>query len=188
MIEILPYQNRWPAEFAQIAATLRSGLGPLALRIDHIGSTSVPGLDAKDVIDTQVTVGALSDEVKSALVALGFQQWDAFNDHQPPWADSSNPSDWDKFLFIQPKGQRRINVHVRVTGKANQRYPLLFRDYLRATPHAAEAYARLKRELARQLPDVGTYADTKDPAVDLISIAAEAWAKQTGWQLGPSDA
>ncbi len=53
MIEIVPYQTSWPAEFQEIALVLRRGLGGLALRIDHIGSTSVPGLPAKDIIDIQ---------------------------------------------------------------------------------------------------------------------------------------
>ena len=56
MIEIVPYQDRWPGEFAAIGRRLRSALGDAALRIDHIGSTAVPGLAAKDVIDVQVSV------------------------------------------------------------------------------------------------------------------------------------
>jgi GrpB-like predicted nucleotidyltransferase (UPF0157 family) len=60
MVEIIPYQSSWPFEFREIAATLRQGLGELASRIDHIGSTAVPGLAAKDVIDIQITVTELS--------------------------------------------------------------------------------------------------------------------------------
>jgi GrpB-like predicted nucleotidyltransferase (UPF0157 family) len=79
-------------------------------------------------------------------------------------------------------------VHVRIQAAANQRYPILFRDYLRAHPASAEAYAELKRRLAQHLADARTYPDVKDPAVDLIYLAAEAWAAATGWQQGPSDA
>lgn len=74
-----------------------------------------------------------------------------------------------------------MNVHVRVAGRPNQRYPLLFRDYLRAHADAAAAYARLKRRIADLGIDKGVYADVKDPACDLILIAAEGWAEQTGW-------
>jgi GrpB-like predicted nucleotidyltransferase (UPF0157 family) len=78
-------------------------------------------------------------------------------------------------------------THVRVPGRANQRYPLLFRDYLRAHPQTAEAYARLKRMLSEQLADPYLYPEVKDPAVDLIYLAAEEWADRTNWQPGPSD-
>ena len=59
MLEIVPYKRSWPSEFRKLASLLRQGLGDLALRIDHIGSTAVPGLAAKDVIDIQITVAAL---------------------------------------------------------------------------------------------------------------------------------
>ena len=60
-ITISAYNGRWPQEFNQIEKALSAALGPLALRIDHIGSTSVPGLGAKDVIDVQITVAALTE-------------------------------------------------------------------------------------------------------------------------------
>jgi GrpB-like predicted nucleotidyltransferase (UPF0157 family) len=75
-----------------------------------------------------------------------------------------------------------------VQGRANQRYALLFRDYLRAHPRSAAAYAELKRRLASNLADLRTYPDVKDPACDLIIVAAEDWADATGWMPGPSDA
>ncbi len=186
MVEIVPYQQRWPGEFASIAADLRRALGDLALRIDHIGSTSVPGLDAKDVIDIQVSVAALDDRIAPALTGIGLIQRAAYYDHIPPTVTESDGK-WEKLLFGRPPGQRRTNVHVRILGRGNQRYALLFRDYLRAHPASAEAYARLKRALAAQLPDIDAYADTKDPAVDLIWLAANDWAAATGWQAGPSD-
>ena len=78
-------------------------------------------------------------------------------------------------------------MHVRVRGRANQRYPLLFRDYLRTHPGPAGAYAELKRRLAEKLEDSGTYSEVKDPAVDLIYFAAEEWAETVGWAPGESD-
>ncbi len=74
MVEIIPYHESWPAEFQALAVILRQGLGALALRIDHIGSTAVPGLPAKDVIDMQITVAALEARVISAMTALGYTQ------------------------------------------------------------------------------------------------------------------
>jgi GrpB-like predicted nucleotidyltransferase (UPF0157 family) len=184
---IVPYQNSWPSEFAEIAARLRRGLGDLALRIDHIGSTSVSGLAAKNKIDIQITVAALDRELLSAILALGyFQPEGVMRDHRPPMAEGPD-TDWEKWYFRPPPGQRPTNIHVRVQGRANQRYALLFRDYLRTHPAMAEAYAELKRRLAQNLADPRTYPEVKDPAVDLIYLAAEDWAAATGWQPGPPD-
>jgi GrpB-like predicted nucleotidyltransferase (UPF0157 family) len=192
MIEIVDYQERWLEEFEVIAKQLRDGLGDLALRIDHIGSTSVPGLAAKDIIDVQVAVERLEPSLIPLLTRLGFEHppYDEdphhHADHQPPGYPTAK-DEWRKFFFHKPQ-PRKVNLHVRVAGKANQRYALLFRDYLRTHPASAEAYARLKRMLAANLANLDIYADVKDPACDLIAIAAEAWAKQTQWKANPSDA
>ncbi|MDD5371722.1 MAG: GrpB family protein [Anaerolineaceae bacterium] len=188
MITIIPYQEKWPGEFQRVALALRQALGTLALRIDHIGSTSVPGLSAKDVIDIQITVSALDDQVISVMTALGYTRPEGiWRDHRPPyWVGVE--TDWDKLFFKPPPGQRSTNTHVRVLGRANQRYALLFRDYLRAHPASAEAYAELKRRLAQNLAVSAMYPEVKDPAVDLIYFAAEDWAKATQWQPGLPDA
>jgi GrpB-like predicted nucleotidyltransferase (UPF0157 family) len=188
MVEIVPYKESWPADFREIASNLRRALGELALRIDHIGSTSVPGLAAKDVIDIQITVAALDERVISAMMALGYTRPEGiWRDHCPPNMTRLE-TEWEKWLFSPPAGQRRTHTHVRVQGRANQRYALLFRDYLRAHPATAEAYAELKRRLSQHLSDPSTYPEVKDPAVDLIYFAAEDWAAATDWQPGPSDA
>jgi GrpB-like predicted nucleotidyltransferase (UPF0157 family) len=188
MVEIIAYQTRWPFEFHEIAVGLRSGLGALALRIDHIGSTSVPGLAAKDVIDIQITVAALDDAIKTRMNALGYTQPEGiWQDHCPATVNAPKSS-WEKWFFNPPEGQRPTNTHVRVQGRANQRYPLLFRDYLREHSGAAGAYAELKERLAAHLGDQNTYPYVKDPAVDLIYFAAEEWAAAIGWHPGDSDA
>ncbi len=191
LIEIAPYDEGWPAEFRRIAAPLRAALGHAALRVDHIGSTSVPGLAAKNVVDIQVTVEALDDDKDkciAALTALGYRLVGrAARDHVPPgWPD--DPAEWRKLLFTQPEGMRRVNLHVREAGRANQRYALLFRDYLRVDGTARGAYRQIKEALARLHPDdPEAYYDVKDPACDLIISAAELWAASTGYELGPSD-
>lgn len=191
--EIVPYSPSWPAEFREIAAVLRASLGTRALRIDHIGSTSVPGLAAKNVIDMQVTVAALD----LPALAPGFERAGFLpspgqprHDHRPPGATGPD-DDWTKLYFrplLGAFGGRPINMHVRAAGRANQRYALLFRDYLRAHPSAASTYAELKRRLAALGLETAVYAEVKDPACDLIMQAAEPWASHVNWQPGPSDA
>jgi GrpB-like predicted nucleotidyltransferase (UPF0157 family) len=187
MIEIIDYQERWKEEFANIAQQLREALGGLALRIDHIGSTSVPNLAAKDIIDVQVTVARLEPSLIPLITNLGFEHppylgnYQYHDDHQPPGYPTAE-DEWLKYFFRKSQ-PRRVNLHVRVAGKANGRYALLFRDYLRSSPASAKAYAELKRGLAANLTDLATYSDVKDPACDLIAIAAEAWALQTNWQV-----
>jgi len=188
VIEIVAYKPGWPGVFFQFGTILRQGLGYLALRIDHIGSTSVPGLAAKDIIDIQITVAALNPEAEQAMLALGYTRMQqVWRDHQPAQA-AGGEEEWRKWYFRQPPHQRPTHIHMRVLGHPNQRYPLLFRDYLRSHPATVEAYAELKRRLAQNLADTETYPDVKDPAVDLIYLAAEEWAVTVHWVPGVSDA
>jgi len=180
MVAIVPYRATWAAEFARIDRRLSRVLGSRALRIDHIGSTSVPGLAAKDVIDVQVTVARLEDA--DPLAEAGFRAEPFLLDHVPP-GSPEDEREWRKRLFNLPDGERRANIHVRQQGRANQRYALLFRDYLRAHSSAAQAYGRLKLHLARELGDPAAYPDGKDPACDLTWIAAGAWAASSVWTL-----
>jgi GrpB-like predicted nucleotidyltransferase (UPF0157 family) len=101
-------------------------------------------------------------------------------DHGVP-GGSSNPDQWAKRLCTEPAGERQVNVHIRVGGRANQRYALLFRDYLRAHPDAAAAYGEFKRRAAVMVRDTEDYPDLKDPVCDLIYLPAEVWAAATAW-------
>ena len=188
LIVVEPYQESWPAEFHALAAPLRAALGRLALRIDHIGSTAVPGLAAKDVIDIQITVAELAEPVEKALNRAGYDRLGhPVRDHVPP-GGPADPLEWTKWVF-KPQASREVHVHVRVAGRANQRYPLLFRDYLRAHPPARDAYAQVKQALARLHPgDKQAYYDVKDPVCDILIAAAECWATTTGWAPPTSDA
>lgn len=189
MITILPYQPRWPQEFAELGAHLRHALGDWASRVDHIGSTAVPGLAAKDVIDIQITVHALDPGIATALNGAGFfQLLHITRDHQPLGL-TAVPDQWQKWLFKPPVQRRPVNVHVRLDGRANQRYALLFRDYLRVHPQVAQTYSEIKKALARYHPedDMDVYYEIKDPVCDIIMSGAELWAGVTKWQPGLAD-
>lgn len=180
MIEILPYQPRWPAEFAELAAGINAAVGDRIVALHHIGSTSVPGLCAKDVIDIQLTVADLSVPLRE-LESAGFTATDVSADHCPQGLELSCEELAKRYF----RGEgRRSHLHVRREGAFNQRYAVLFRDFLRANAVAREGYGEIKRQLARYFPeDVEAYYDVKDPACDLIYAGALEWAKATGWSL-----
>lgn len=182
LIEITDADPGWPGEYEAIARLLVDALGPLALRVDHIGSTAVPGLAAKDVIDVQITVATLGVEVVDTLTAAGFAHQGHITNDVLTGCD--DPAELRKMLFRERPGDRRANIHVREAGRANQRYALLFRDHLRTDEVVRDAYAELKRVLAREYPDdADGYYDVKDPAMDIIYRGAEHWAAATGWTL-----
>lgn len=182
MIEIVAYNADWPAQFRSIARQLKDVLGSQAIAVHHIGSTSVPGLAAKDIIDIQITVASLDKTMVPPLEALGFKWLSQIpQDHRPPGRDEIPEAELQKLVFTKLSAPF-ANVHVRVAGAFNQQYPLLCRDYLRSHPFAAAAYAEVKRQLAKHFPnDIGAYYDVKDPVFDLIMEGAYTWAKKVDW-------
>ncbi len=177
-IEIVPYDASWPGWFTEVAATLRDALSEIAVRIDHVGSTAVPGLDAKPVLDIQVSVASLepSEPFAVPLEQLGY----VFGRDNP---------ELTKRYFREPPGTVRTHVHVRKAGSFSQQLPLLFRDYLRADPDTAKQYAELKRSLATTYrDDRAGYTDAKSDFIWAALRRADDWAQSIGWEAGPSDA
>ena len=169
MIEIVPYDPGWPAAFQAEAARLRAALEGVALRIDHHGSTAVPGLSAKPVIDIQVSVATLQPLSAYAvtLEALGYT-------HVPHPDDSFCP------FFHRPlHWPHSHHVHVVERGGREERRTLAFRDYLRGYPDVAREYEALKRVAAAQAlsPDPGSlerYAAAKTDFVEhVVALALE---------------
>ena len=181
---IVEYQPRWADEFAEIRGRLADSFGALASHIDHIGSTSVPGLAAKDVIDVQVTVASLEPNapILEALAAAGMTDIvpDAWDDVPP--GRVGEPDRWLKLLASPSRDERRVHVHVRVLGSPNERFALLFRDFMRANDDARDAWALFKIELAKIAPTVQDYVEVKDPATDVVIVVAERWASDVGWK------
>lgn len=139
-IELASYDAGWPAAFDAEAIRLRAVLGPLALRIDHNGSTSIHGLAAKPIIDIQISVAALQPIAAfgEPLRAIGYV-------HVPHPDDSFCP-----FFHRPRRWPHSHHVHVVEAGGTEERRTLAFRDYLRERPGAAREYEDLKQDLARQ--------------------------------------
>ena len=211
-ITLTPHDPAWSARFSQIGAVLRAALEPLLAdrltRIDHIGSTSVPDLAAKPIIDIQVSI-------------RDFRPWRSIP-AEPPDEPAEDPStelagedpalidaltacglqwlgdwiiDYRKWFFRRrssyaaaPLGPYDINVHMRREGCFSQQQALIFRDYLRVDAAARARYEEVKRSLATQeWAAVDDYADAKTDCVWSILRAADIWSRN-GWRPGPSDA
>lgn len=169
----------WPDQAARIVKRLNTACGHNAVRIDHIGSTAVAGLVAKDVIDVQVTVRSLAvaDELRQTLTAAGYPRVDDVITDVPHSADVDQ---WQKRFHASADPGRPTNVHLRVDGWPNQRFALLFCDWLNADADARAEYAALKQRLA-----AGAYTESKEPWMVQAYVRASAWADGTGWVPRP---
>jgi dephospho-CoA kinase len=180
--KISPPDPQWPAQACRALARIRLAAGDRAVRVDHIGSTAVPGLPAKDIVDLQLTVRTLADAdaLTEPLADAGFPpaagEW--FDDAQD--GSGIRPK---RFHFGGDPG-RPANLHVRSLETDAWRLALLFRDWLRADPAEVDAYAEVKTRLATSHADDHTYqayAEEKQEWVDAGFRRAAAWATRTGW-------
>lgn len=188
---LVPADPDWAAQARRILARLRTTCGHRASRVDHIGSTAIPGMDAKDVIDIQVTVASLevADELADAMLAAGYVRTAVTTDVGKREGRSTvsefDHADgmWQKRLFGSADPGRPTNVHVRVDGWPGQQFALLFVDWMTANPEVRAEYVDLKRRVAAQNhATTGAYADAKEPWFVDAYRRAWAWADTTGWR------
>lgn len=168
-IRLVPYNTDWPRQFSVIAAELRRLPGELIGRIEHFGSTAVPGLSAKPVIDILAEVSNL-EQAKSLLVPLLLSQgyeylWrPAKGDDTPPW--------YAWFIGRDSRGKRNCHIHM-VEPDSELWERLLFRDYLREFSDTALEYALLKKELAERYPsDREAYSAGKSAFIESVTHKA----------------
>jgi len=161
--EIEPYDPGWPGRFETESARVEAALGDEIVRVEHVGSTAVPGLAAKPVVDIQVSVRSMVPRAAYAepLVHLGYR-WAL-----DPWTDEHECFSRDE------DGRRAFHIHVCGQGTGWERRHLGFRDWLRGHPEDAAAYERLKRDLAERHPrDTYTYADEKSAFIREVEARA----------------
>jgi dephospho-CoA kinase len=190
---LVAYDDSWPSTarrlIGRITLALKgAGLDEAGVSVEHIGSTSVPGLTAKDVVDIQVGVRRLSDadapEFVKALADKGFPRADGEDNsnHQDTvhaWAPDA--ASWAKRFHGSADPGRLAHVHVRERDSAGWETSLLFRDWLVANPSERDAYADLKRALAQTEPTTTAYTLAKEPWIDGALGRARVWARNTGW-------
>jgi dephospho-CoA kinase len=167
---LVPADPAWAAQAARIRARLNTACGHRALRIDHIGSTAVDGMDARDVIDMQITVASLesADELADDLLRAGYPRVESVTSDVSFDVNIDN-SLWHKRFHASADPGRPTHIHIRVEGWPNQRFALLFVDWLNANPGVRTDYATAKR------------ANTTQQWFGAAHPRAWAWAEATGW-------
>ncbi|MDR3659288.1 MAG: dephospho-CoA kinase [Mycobacterium sp.] len=192
--KLVPYDSTWPEQAGRILARLKTACGHRAVRIDHVGSTSVVDLDAKDVIDIQVTVEtlALADGVADHLQTAGYPRVEcitedvAKTDARSTVAEFDHSDDkslWQKRFHASADPGRPTNVHIRVVGWPGQQFALLFPAWIAANPDERLEYLALKHDAMAAGPATsGDYADAKEPWLAGAYRRAWAWADETGWR------
>lgn len=175
----------WPEQARRVAARLAKAVGgDDGARVDHIGSTSVPGLASEDVLDLQLTVRAPeeADALAEPLAAAGFPRLPGQDSDEPCTGDSAEQ--WWKRLHVSADPGRRAELHLRVEGRSNWRLALLLPAWLRADEQARAEYAALKSrcaELFASDADSRRYAEAKRAWFEQVLPRAERWAAHTGW-------
>lgn len=165
-IEVVPYDPHWPALFEIASRVIRAAIGEFITGIEHIGSTAVPGLAAKPVIDILISVHSLADAPRflPPLAPLGYAYVPKHEDVFPE----------RRYLHRIVDGQHTHHLHIVESGSEFYRVQLLFRDYLRAHPQAAAEYAALKYRLAEQhRHDREAYTDGKSTFIQEILRLAQ---------------
>jgi dephospho-CoA kinase len=182
-LRIVACDPAWPEQYERLAARIRHAAGDAARRVDHVGSTAVPGLAAKDVIDIQLTVDdlAVADELAEPLTAAGFPRVEHIR-HDTPKPYAPDPAAWQKRVHGGADPGRVVHLHVRAAGSHGWRTALLFRDWLRVDDDARAEYAALKQRLLREGLTTTGYAEAKEPWFDDVWQRAEQWATGVGWQ------
>jgi GrpB-like predicted nucleotidyltransferase (UPF0157 family) len=161
VIEVVEYDAEWPLRYESWRQPIHAALGDTARAIEHVGSTSVPGLPAKPIVDIQISVVDLDDEARyvAALETLGVQL--------------RSRDELHRYFRPFPDRPRAVHVHVCAAGSPWEHEHLLFRDYLRTDADARAAYAAAKREAAFLWSDDGwAYTDAKSQVISTIMTAA----------------
>lgn len=189
---VVPSDPSWPEQARRIVARLDTACGHRAVRIDHIGSTAVEGLDAKDVVDIQVTVASLdvADELADALTGAGYVRLPITADVskseiRSTVAEFDRATDdelWRKRIHASADPGRPTNVHLRVDGWPNQQFALLFVDWLSANPDAQQRYLAVKRDAERAGDTLAGYVAAKEVWFHEAYREAWTWADATDWR------
>jgi GrpB-like predicted nucleotidyltransferase (UPF0157 family) len=166
-IRVVEYDPAWPAIAAAEIERIEAAVGEVAVRVDHVGSTAVPGLEAKPIVDLQLAVDRLEPGARYVRPLEGLGYLFAPDPESPDL----------RFFGLPAQRPRTHHLHVCAAGSDHELRHLALRDYLRAHPDEAAGYAALKRELVARHPrDRLAYIEGKDRYVAALERRARAWA------------
>lgn len=177
------YNPAWKTQFDELDGVFNGALGSLAVRVDHVGSTSVPGLSAKPILDVVVVIEARA-ALPAAIERLAELGYEHEGDLGVPGREAFGPGDGSRPIVVPRRTWPRHHLYVCEQLNAELARQLVFRDWLRGHPADARRYAVLKCELAELHPyDVNAYADGKASFVGEIldkAVRSEARAHEAG--------
>ena len=168
-IRVVPYDSNWPEQYRQEAVRIKGVLGNEIVNIHHIGSTSIPGMSAKPIIDILLEVRNIAkiDSYNDEMIGLGYE----------PRGELGIPGR-RYFSREEPKDVRTHHIHSFQTGDIGLTRHLAFRDYMIKHPNVAKIYAELKIVLARRFPkDIDGYISGKHLYVERMERIAMEWYK-----------
>ncbi|MCA1781269.1 MAG: dephospho-CoA kinase [Dermatophilaceae bacterium] len=174
-------QERWADDAARLIGRIRTALGERALSAEHVGSTAIPGLVAKDVIDLQIGIRDLHEADTSAFIdAMAAAGFPRASGHW--WDSGADGKEWPKRVHGNADPARVAHIHVREHGSDGWIWALRFRDWMRADDAARERYSRFKQELSGRLARTADYAAAKEPWFARAHSEALSWSARTGWR------
>jgi len=166
-VTVVPYDPQWPSDFNRAAREVEAALGKNLLALHHIGSTSIPGIHAKPIIDMLAVASDLSriDGRADRMRLIGYEAMGEFGIEGRRYFRRDNAA-----------GVRTEHLHTFAVGSPDVRRHLAFRDFLRTRPDLAQAYALLKQRLAAAHPlDINAYMDGKDEFIRQTQAKALEW-------------
>lgn len=184
---LLPHDPEWAGQAARMIDRLRLTCGDSAIRIDHIGSTAIPGISSRDALDILISVKDLqtADSLAEPLAEAGFPRVESVTSEAPKPAygvgGEADPALWVERVHGSADPGRPARIHLRVDGWPGQRFALLLRDWLRANPDERAVFQAAKHR-ARVDSEV-PYGQALAPWFDGAYNRSEEWAQRTGWDL-----
>ena len=163
-VRVVPYDEGWSVDFEKIKAELSDAVGELAVKIEHVGSTSVVGMSAKPCIDIDLVIKDYSvfAEVAGRLLKIGYiHEGDLGIAGREAFRYSDKPHLKTHHLYVCPEDSSELSRHIK------------FRDFLRSNPEAVRMYSRVKEDAAELFPnDIDRYIEYKSPCIEELYKAA----------------
>jgi dephospho-CoA kinase len=173
VIELTEHTEEWSKKFNVLKQDLLSFERDVFINIEHIGSTAIPGVKAKDIVDIQCAIQSFGDiqRVREVLEPLGFN-WikEIKQDHVPFHEFDYFSPDWEKRFFKGNYKGQDFNIHIRLEDSLNWKFALAFRDFLSSNENARSSFMQFKERLAKAKVSDKEYCIIKDSVIDLLSL------------------